>query len=157
MNIKSFEEIRNSEVIRKRPAKAMARDCFRNTKLADFHAGTFPSSEADDYSVVKVVSPYGEIEWNKLGHLSDEKMRTLMIDAVNHCYDFLTVLCSPFGETIVEHLKQHDVLPHWKGAGHELLLAHSVGGPHPLPISLFSGDLAFNTERPASASRRAYE
>jgi hypothetical protein len=43
MNAKSLEEVRNNEVVRKRLAKAIARDCFRNTKLEDFHAGTFPS------------------------------------------------------------------------------------------------------------------
>lgn len=113
MNIKSFEEIQNNDVVRKRLAKAMARDCFRNTKLEDYHRGTFPDSNTGDYSDVKVVSPYGEIAWNKLGRLSDEEMKALMIDVVNHCYDFLTVLCSPFGDTIVEHLKQHDLLPRW--------------------------------------------
>jgi hypothetical protein len=113
MNIKSLEEIRKNDVVRKRLAKAMARDCFRNTKLEDYHAGVFPSSKTGDYSDVKVVSPYGEIAWERLGRLSDEEMKALMIDVVNHCYDFLTVLCRPFGDTIVEHLKQHDVLPHW--------------------------------------------
>jgi hypothetical protein len=113
MDIKSFKEIQKNEVVRKRLAKAMARDCFRNTKLEDFHAGTFPSSEAGDYSDVKVISPYGEIAWNKLGRLSDEEMKVLMIDVVNHCYDFLTVLFGRFGDTIVEHLKQDDVLPQW--------------------------------------------
>jgi hypothetical protein len=34
MNIKSLEEIQNNEVVRSRLAKVMARDCFRNTKLA---------------------------------------------------------------------------------------------------------------------------
>jgi hypothetical protein len=57
MNVKSLEEMQNNEVVRKRLAKAMARDCFRNTKLEDFHAGTFPSSRAGDYSDVEVVSP----------------------------------------------------------------------------------------------------
>jgi hypothetical protein len=111
MNIKSLQEIQNNDVVRKRLAKAMARDCFRNTKLEEFHAGVFPSSEAGDYSDVKIVSPYGEIAWNTLGRLSDEEMKVLMIDVVNHCYDFLTTLCGPFGNTIVEHLKQHDLLP----------------------------------------------
>jgi ligand-binding SRPBCC domain-containing protein len=113
MNMQSLEEIRNNDVVRKRLAKAMARDCFRNTKLEDYHAGTFPSSKAGDYSDVKVVSPYGEIAWERLGRLSDEEMKALMIDVVNHCYDFLTTLCGPFGDTIVEHLKQHDLLPRW--------------------------------------------
>ena len=99
MNIKSLEEVQNNEVVRKRLAKAMARDCFRNTKLEDFHAGTFPSSKAGDYSDVKVVSPYGEIGWERLSRLSDEEMKALMIDVVNHCYDFLTTLCGPAGDT----------------------------------------------------------
>ena len=113
MSIKSLEEIQNNEVVRIRLAKVMARDCFRNTKLEDFHAGTFPSSKAGDYSDVKVVSPYGEIAWNKLGRLSDEEMKALMIDVVNHCYDFLTALCGQHGDAIIEHLKQHDLLPRW--------------------------------------------
>jgi hypothetical protein len=113
MNIKSLEEIRHNQVVRKRLAKAMARDCFRNTKLEDFHAGTFPSSKAGDYCDVKVVSPYGEIAWKSVARLSDEEMKTLMIDVVNHCYDFLTALCSPHGDVVVEHLKRHDVRPQW--------------------------------------------
>jgi hypothetical protein len=48
MNMQSLEEIRNNDVVKKRLAKAMARDCFRNTKLEDYHAGTFPSSKAGD-------------------------------------------------------------------------------------------------------------
>jgi hypothetical protein len=39
----------------------MARECFRNTELEDYHAGMFPSSKAGDYSDVKVVSPFGKI------------------------------------------------------------------------------------------------
>jgi hypothetical protein len=49
--------------------------------------------------------PYGEIGWERLSRLSDEEMKALMIDVVNHCYDFLTTLCGPFGDTIVEHLR----------------------------------------------------
>jgi hypothetical protein len=40
-------------------------------------------------------------------------MKALMIDVVNYCYDVLTTLCGPFGDTVVEHLKQHDLLPQW--------------------------------------------
>jgi hypothetical protein len=49
---------------------------------------TFPSSKAGDYSDVKVVSPYGEIGWERLSRLSEE-MKALMIDVVNHCYDLM--------------------------------------------------------------------
>lgn len=37
MNIESFQEIQNNEIVRKRIAKLMARDCFRNTDLENFH------------------------------------------------------------------------------------------------------------------------
>jgi len=120
MDVKSLEEIQNNEVVRKRLAKAMARDCFRDTKLEDYHAGVFPSSKEGDYSDVKVVSPYGEIGWSKVSRLSDEEMKALMIDVVDHCYDFLTVLCSPFGDTIIKHLAQHDLLPQWNDPGAQL-------------------------------------
>src|ERR1700756_5587977 len=95
MNMQSLEEIRNNDVVKKRLAKAMARDCFRNTKLEDYHAGAFPSSKTGDYSDVKVVSPYGEIAWERLGRLSDEEMKALMMAFVDHGNDFLTALCSP--------------------------------------------------------------
>jgi hypothetical protein len=52
------------------------------------HFATFPSSKAGDYSDVKVVSPYGEIGWERLSRLSEE-MKALMIDVVNHCYDLM--------------------------------------------------------------------
>jgi hypothetical protein len=45
MNMQSLEEIRNNDVVKKRLAKAMARDCFCSTKLEDYHGGTFPSSK----------------------------------------------------------------------------------------------------------------
>jgi hypothetical protein len=32
-------ELQTNEVVRKRLAKVMARECFRNTKLEDYHAG----------------------------------------------------------------------------------------------------------------------
>ena len=52
----------------------------RNTFLEDLHAGTTPSSKKGDYSDVKVVTPYGEIEWNKLSRISDKEMRKLMLE-----------------------------------------------------------------------------
>jgi hypothetical protein len=32
---------------------------------------------------VKVVSPYGEIPWNRVGRISDNEMKALMIEVVN--------------------------------------------------------------------------
>jgi hypothetical protein len=63
--------------------------CVRNTFLEDLHAGTSPSSKAGDYSDVKVVSPYGEIPWNKLSRLNDDEMRQLMKEVVNKLYTLL--------------------------------------------------------------------
>ena len=69
MNPDQLAELKSNEVVRKRLAKLMARDCFRNsTKLEDIHA-------ADQ--------------------IDDQEMQDLMIDVVDHCYDFLMELCSP--------------------------------------------------------------
>jgi hypothetical protein len=48
-------------------AKSIAVLCVRNTFLEDLHSGITPSSRGGDYSDVKVVTPYGEIPWAKLG------------------------------------------------------------------------------------------
>jgi hypothetical protein len=46
MDVKPLEEIQNNGVVRKRLAKAAARDCFRHTKLENCHASVFPLSKA---------------------------------------------------------------------------------------------------------------
>lgn len=74
----------------RRLALALVEQCVRNTGLEDLHAGTTPSSEAGDYSDVKVVTPYGEIPWQQLSRISDEEMKALMIEVVNKVYTFLT-------------------------------------------------------------------
>jgi hypothetical protein len=70
-------------------AKAIVLHCVRNTRLEDLHAGTFPDSATGDYTDVKVVSPYGEIPWNKASRISDEEMRSLMRQCVNRVYTYL--------------------------------------------------------------------
>jgi hypothetical protein len=62
--------------------------CVRNA-LEDLHAGIYPSSGSGDFMDVKVVSPYGEIPWNKLGRISDAEMRELKITVVNRVFTFL--------------------------------------------------------------------
>ena len=73
-------------------ATLLAFHCVRNSYLADLHAGIFPSSQTGDYTDVKVVSPYGEIAWNRLGRISDEEMQRLSEDIVNRLYTFLFYL-----------------------------------------------------------------
>jgi hypothetical protein len=80
-------ELRHDATLRKRLAKKMAHDCFRNTKeLEDMHAA---------------------------GQLSEEDMKALMTDAVDYCFDFLMELCSPHGADIIENLQRQDELPEW--------------------------------------------
>lgn len=70
-------------------AKSIAALCVRNTFLEDLHSGITPSSQSGDYSDVKVVTPYGEIPWNKLSRLSDEEMKRLMKEIGDKTYTFL--------------------------------------------------------------------
>lgn len=71
-------------------AKSMVELCVRNTVLEDFHAGRYPQSRAGDYSDVRVVTPDGEIPWNDLSRISDEEMKTLMIEVVDRVFTYLS-------------------------------------------------------------------
>src|SRR5262245_35569251 len=70
-------------------AKMLAFHCVRNSYLEELHAGIFPSSKTGDYTDVTVVSPYGDIAWNRLGRISDAEMQRLSEDIVNRLYTFL--------------------------------------------------------------------
>ena len=76
-------------------AKAITALCVRNTFLEDLHSGITPSSQAGDYSDVKIVTPYGEIPWQKLSRLSDDEMKRLMQEVVNKVYTFLSRQAEP--------------------------------------------------------------
>jgi hypothetical protein len=70
-----LREATMNEEMAKRLALGMAILCVRNTCIEDLHAGIEPSSQAGDFSDVKVVTPYGEIPWNKLSRIRDDDMR----------------------------------------------------------------------------------
>jgi hypothetical protein len=70
-------------------ARSIVLHCMRNTRLEDLHAGVYPDSATGDYTDVKVVSPYGEIPWNKASRISDAEMRSLMRHCVNRVYTYL--------------------------------------------------------------------
>src|SRR5262245_6107662 len=72
-----------------RLAKALAMTCVRNTFLEDLHAGISSSSRAGDHSDVTVVTPYGEIPWNKVSRISDDEMKLLMQEVVNKVFRVL--------------------------------------------------------------------
>jgi hypothetical protein len=78
-----------NEVIAKRLALSMALMCVRNTCIEDIHAGVEPSSKGGDFSDVKVVTPYGEIPWNKLSRVRDDEMREFMKQVVDRLYTVL--------------------------------------------------------------------
>jgi hypothetical protein len=80
-------ELKDNASLRKRVAKKMAHDCFRNTeKLENMHAAN---------------------------RISDQDMKALMTDVVDYCHDFLMELCSPHGAEIMADLKRRDELPEW--------------------------------------------
>lgn len=68
----------------------LVQHCVRHSSLEDLHTGTFPRSETGDYSDVKVVSPYGEIPWDRFSRLSDVEMKSLMMEIVDRVYTFIT-------------------------------------------------------------------
>jgi hypothetical protein len=87
MTPEQLAELKENATIRKRLAKMMAHDCFRNTKeLEDMHA---------------------------LSQISDREMKLLMTEAVDRAYDFLMDLCSPRGAETMDDLKQRDKVPEW--------------------------------------------
>jgi hypothetical protein len=65
-SLANFAPGRQDENVRKWLAKLLARMCMRDTELENLHAGIVPSSEAGDYSDVKVASSGGEIPSVKL-------------------------------------------------------------------------------------------
>jgi hypothetical protein len=66
-------------------AKAIVYNAFRNTDLEDIHAGIEPPPGS------KVVTPDGAtIPWEDVSHISDRRMKALMIDAVNKVYTILS-------------------------------------------------------------------
>ena len=70
-------------------ATMLAFHWVRNSSLEDLHAGIFPNSKTGAYTDVPVVSPYGEIAWNRVSRISEEEMQRLNADIVNRLYTFL--------------------------------------------------------------------
>jgi hypothetical protein len=92
MTAKQLKRLGTDDQLRKRLAKLMAQQCFRNTELENQHAETVPDSITRDYTDVKVVTPHGEIAWSELSRLNDEEMKILMIEVVSKTYRFLSML-----------------------------------------------------------------
>jgi hypothetical protein len=107
---------RLTEHVRKQISKYIV-SRIRNTSLVEeMHSGTFPSSETGDYSDVKVVSPYGEISWNRLSRFCDEEMRDLMILMVDVVYTILTEMTNR-DEMFLKRFSTAVVEPKWNDPG----------------------------------------
>lgn len=110
----SLKAIITSPEMQKRLAKYLVQRCFRNSLLEDFHAGTIPATAAGDYSDVTVHTPYGQIPWNRLSRISDEEMKLLMQDVVNHTYRFIQELFDEErGGELMLKLANRDPVPQW--------------------------------------------
>src|SRR5215468_1180548 len=87
MTPEQLAELKEHVDLRKRLAKKIAHDCFRDTKkLEDMHA-------AD--------------------RITDDEIKAIMREATDKCYDLVLDLCSPHGVDIINNLKQHDDVPEW--------------------------------------------
>ena len=86
MTPEKIDQLLKDEVIRKRLAKWMARDCFReNTDLESFH-----------------------------DRISESEMKQLMIGVVNNCYFPLSILANTQpSAALIELMRIKDPLPQW--------------------------------------------
>ena len=87
MTPKQLAELKDNVDLRKRLAKKIAHDCFRDTKtLENMHAANL---------------------------ITDDEMKAIMTEATDKCYDLVLDLCSPHGVDIINDLKQRDEVPEW--------------------------------------------
>ena len=106
-------------------AKSIALACVRNGFLEELHSGTIPGSKSEDYSDVKVVTPYGEIPWNELSRITDEEMKRLMKEVVNKLYTVLAKSENPefmaalnkWGDRNTAQWDKPELLPNFVVAG----------------------------------------
>lgn len=59
------------------------------------------------------MTPSGTIPWSRLSRLSDSEMKKLMIEVVDHCYNFLTLMTKDGFREILQALSKYDVQPDW--------------------------------------------
>lgn len=106
--------ILKDEGIRKKLAKYIVLNAFRNnTTLEDLHAGIAPSTK-NKFADVKVKTPYGEIPWKRLSRFSDKEMKKLMIGCVDNMYTILTALSNEnYAKHLIKNLSQIQVQPEW--------------------------------------------
>lgn len=91
MDSKHLKEIQNNDILQQRLAKFMAKWCFRNTTLEDFHG-----KKGSRFS----------------GRISEEEMEIITKDFVNHCYQFIGMFfATTYANGIIDGLKEQDACP----------------------------------------------
>ena len=70
-------------------ARMLAYNCVRNTFLEDLPAGDFPDSMSKDDADISVAGPKGAVPWSRVSRLSDDEMKTLMVEITNKIYTCL--------------------------------------------------------------------
>lgn len=87
MTAEQTKLLAEDETLRKRLAKFLALECFRNTGLEILHAGTnqmkCPRCKAD----IKPLKVFPD-----LSRLNNAEMKALMIEVVNNTYAWLSIL-----------------------------------------------------------------
>ena len=106
--VKRISEERTLEL--KKLAKLLAVEGVRNnTELEDLHAGITPRSETGDFSDVKIVSPFEEIEWNRISRISDKEMRSLML-SIERAIEKALMAYEMFGDAEREMLMEYAMM-----------------------------------------------
>lgn len=70
---------------------ALVETCVRNTQIEHLHAGRTPRTVTGDYSDVTVLTPDGAIPWTEVSRITDEEMKSLMIEVTDRLYTCLGI------------------------------------------------------------------
>lgn len=70
---------------------ALVETCVRNSQIEHLHAGRTPRTVTGDYSDVTVLTPDGAIPWREVSRITDEEMKSLMIEVTDRLYTCLGV------------------------------------------------------------------
>jgi hypothetical protein len=89
MTPEQLSELKDNVALRKRLAKKIAHDRFRDTKTLEY--------------------------MHVADKITDEEKKGIMIEATDKCYDLVLDLCSPHGIDIINDLKQRDEVSEWDG------------------------------------------
>jgi hypothetical protein len=109
MDYTSWQEIQKNEVVRKRLAKRIVRECFRDGEFENFHS--------------------------RSAELDDDAVKEIMTDAVNRTHIFLSKLSNAMGDLIAVSLREARFQDGWRSG----LWPAPEPGPTKTPVFMHSG------------------